>query len=95
MPQLQNSNCDFVDVFKITNWTPYNCRICSKKSVFKQEKKVINIITAMGGLGGVILFYSVKNFGWETALITMSALRVCAVIVFFKYAELEVLDESK
>ena len=84
----------FFDLIRITHKSPYSCPVCFKKSVFNHSNRFLNLIGGIAGLVGVILFYSFKHFGWIYGLITMLALIFVVLIIFFKYAELEIVGEK-
>jgi len=68
--------------------------VCFRKSVFNHSKKFLNLIGAFGGLAGVVLFFSADRFGWLYGLIALSVLLFIFVMIFFKYAELELIDNN-
>ncbi|MGI9533401.1 MAG: hypothetical protein ACR2NW_00485 [Thermodesulfobacteriota bacterium] len=84
----------FLELIRITHKSPYSCPVCFRKSVFNHSKKFLNLIGGLAGLAGVIFFYSFEKYGWIYGLIAISVLIIVVLIIFIKYAELEIIDSK-
>jgi len=82
----------FLDLIKINHKKPYTCPTCFKVSKFNHSKKFINIVAGFAGLAGVIFFYTIEKYGWLYGLSGMLALIVVFIIIFIKYAKLEIIE---
>lgn len=52
------------------------------------------MITGFAGLAGVVLYYTVIKFGWLFGIVLMALVLYLFVLVFFKYARLEIIDTT-
>jgi hypothetical protein len=84
----------FFDLLRINHKSPYNCPVCFKKSGFNHNKKIFNLIAGIAGLAGVALFYLLNSFGWETGLMVIFVFIVLIIVIFFRFAELEIVEEN-
>ena len=84
----------FFDLLRINHKNPYSCPVCFKVSAFNHSKGFLNIFAGLAGVAGVIFFYSIQWYGWLYALITIGALLGIFIIIFTKYARLELVDKK-
>ncbi len=82
----------FFELIRINHKRPYNCPVCFKVSGFKHNKPFLNLIAGLAGLAGVILYYTIIKYGWLYGTFLIAAVFFLFVLIFLKYARLQVLE---
>ena len=82
----------FFELIRINHKRPYNCPVCFKVSGFKHSNSFLNLIAGLAALAGVILYYAIIKYGWLYGIFMIATVLFLFVLIFLKYARLEVLE---
>lgn len=52
------------------------------------------MIAGLAGLAGVILYYTIINYGWLLGIVLIVIVLLIFVVIFLKYARLEVINTA-